>query len=326
MRLHPRLTAALAACSALCASNVAAASAAAPRLLYSTCSPPGACTSFSVRSFDTASRASAPVVALPPGLADFWFSNSALVGEDIALLSLQHPSDFSGALVAVNVSSRSVLSSFNVSRCVSIHLDPMDATRDTVACVSVLVGGACGAGVECLELRHISRSTGADTLVSSFAKGDMPIDVGTFDARRGVILASFEPVDGGGNASLVQIDPHTGRRVRQVDYAFTLSVISMQFDAAGGRVLCVAEDIARNEVFFGELDPDTATATPIHTLNISEWKEYSPASALAPRAGLYFMAAFSDELHLLGLRLSDGAIAYDAVVEQPFTNLQVISE
>ena len=322
------VTAAAAASTAASTAFAAAASAPpSPTLLYSTCSPPGACTSFEVRSFDTATRKSAPFATLPPNLADFWFSNSIFddaAGE--ALLSLQHPTDFSGALVSLDTSSRRVASAFNASRCVSIHLDPADATRDTVACVSVLVGGACGAGVECLELRHLSRSSGADALVAAFARGDMPVDVGTFDAKRGVILATFEPVDGGGNATLVHIDPHSGRRVREVDYAFTFSVISMQYDAARARVLCVAEDIASSEVFFGELDPDTATATPIRALNESAWAEFSPASALAPRAGLYYMAAFSSELHLLGLRLSDGAVAYDAVVEQPFTNLLVISE
>ena len=307
---------------------LAAASAASPAastLLYSSCTLP-ACTDSQLRSFDLASGRSSRVALAPPGLADFFESNTLYVpAERAAVMSMQHYADFTGALVVVDVAAGRVAAAFNASRCVAVALDPQDASRDTVACLSVDLGGACGgAGVQCLELRHISRSRGADTLVAAFARQDMPFQFATVDSARGVLVASFEPVSGAGNSTLVELDLHSGAIVRERQYAFSLSFASIEFDAASGRVFCVGEDDVRDENFFGVLDLEAATAMPLSVFNAT-WVQYSSASALDAAGGLYYMTAFSTELHLLGLRLADGAIVYDRVVENPFVDLQIVA-
>ena len=312
--------------AALAAAAPSAASGpAASTLLFSSCTLP-ACTDSQLRSFDLASGRSSLVALAPPGLADFFESNTLYVpAERAAIMSMQHYADFSGALVVVDVVAKRVAAAFNASRCVSIALDPQDASRDTVACLSVDLGGACGgAGVQCLELRHFSRSRGADTLVAAFARQDMPFQFATFDSVRGVLVASFEPVSGAGNSTLVELDLHSGAIVRERQYPFSLSFASIEFDTASGRVFCVGEDDARGESFFGVLDLEAATAAPLSVFN-STWVQYSSASALDAAGGLYFMTAFSTELHLLGLRLADGAIVFDRVVENPFVDLQVVA-
>jgi len=306
----------------------AGASAASSKLLYSTCTMP-ACADSQLRAFDLASRASALVALLPAGLADLFESNTLyLPAEGVALMAVQHVADFTGALVEVDVAGRRVASVFNASRCLALALDPADASGDTVACLAVDVGGPCGgAGVECLELRHISRARRTDTLVAAFAAGSMPYSFSAYDAARGVLVASFTPVSGAGNDTLFEVDVHTGAVVRATAYDLSLVLTAMQWDAgAGGRVFVVAGDDSLEETYFGVLNVTAATATPLSLFNLTQWVQYSSASALDADAGVFYTTAAAADfsLHLLGLRTADGAIVYDAVVDNPFVDLQVV--
>ena len=328
------ITAAAAATAA--ASGASGASGAGPaatgRLAYLTCDYP-ACETVVLSSLDLATNASAPLWSLPAGSLDDEYGGNALLADGGAtlLLSLQYDvAPGQGALVAFDLAARRPRGpALNVSSCVVLLLDPSDATGARLLCLRIVQGGPDG---EVTQLRHIDRRTGADALVAPLFPQHATFGEGV--VSRGVLYVPMAPLSGSGAFFIAAIDPESGAVLStNATFAYDFFMVGLVSDAPApgdGTALSVVRTADANgqntRGFLARVDLAAATATQIGPdLNLTKWTQLNALDALDAAGGVLYLTAFDgsegNDLHLLGLSTGSGAIVYDLVVRNPFTDV-----
>jgi hypothetical protein len=251
-------------------------------LVYLTCNLP-ACSTLAVALYDLEHASSTTLFDYPQGsFEDGYVADNILVGDEL-IISLQYDSKpAQGFLSSLNLTSRTLMGSFDASQCFSMWLDP--ANSDTILCLALEAN--CAGGSQCTELRHISRSTKEDKLVASFLPDFAPYTVSCFDTKKNVIYSTFGPLTSGHNV-LATIDPQTGKVLAQPTFPISTAYIELEYDRVTDKIYGVVED-AQDGAFVGTVDPASGAATPISAkaaLNTTMWNQFNTISTIAPEIG-----------------------------------------
>ena len=143
-------------------------------LIYAahTCNLPS-CNTLTFDAWALATNTSQTLYTFP--FEDGYVADSVLIGNTV-IISLQYDSaPGQGYLAEFDLSSNKVIRGYNTSQCFGIWADPADASGDALLCLAL--EAKCDGGAQCTEFRRISRSTGADVLVSSFLPDFAPYTV-----------------------------------------------------------------------------------------------------------------------------------------------------
>jgi len=324
-----------------CEVTYSAAPAAAPaaaavggRLAYLSCDYP-ACDTVVLSTLDLATNASTRLYELPSdSFDDEYTANALLLSPTELLLSLQYDAaPAQGALFTFDLAARRPSPARNSSSCVVLLPDPSDATRARLFCLKIVQGGPSG---EVTEFRHIDRVTGTDKLVATLFP--QHATCGEAIVRNGLLYIPMAPL-ADGDFFIAAVDPTTGRSVRNATLASSFFMVGLVDDTAGAArgeaaaaatalsvVRASGPDGQQPSAFLARVDLDAATFTKIGAdLNLTQWTQLNALDALDAARGVLYLTAFDgsagNALHLLGLSTTDGAIVYDLVVRNPFTDV-----
>ena len=299
-------------------------------LFYGTCALP-ACDTLSLALWDLANQTSTSMYDFPfDSFEDGYVADSALAPGGVVILSLQYDGQpQQGYLLSFNMSSRTIVSGFNASFCFALFVDPTDAAADRLLCLALEPN--CDGGTQCTQLRHISRSTQTDTLVSQFMSNAAPYTVSCLDTSRSLIYSTFGGLDTIGPNVIAAITLDTGVVVSNASFPISTAYIELEYDAVTDAVYAIVED-SQDGAFFGTVEPSTGVATPVgsNRFNTTFWNQFNTISTIAPEIGVFFSTAFHYEvqnppsdpiLHLIGNSLATGEIIYDAVIQNPFCEI-----
>jgi hypothetical protein len=327
----------LAATTTAAAASAAAAAASfrahplAGDLFFASCNLPE-CSTLSLDLFELSNQSITDLYDFPfDSFEDGFVADNALVGTEL-IMSLQYDGKpQQGYLLTVDLADKTVSpTGFNSTMCFNLWVAAADP--DTVICLAVQP--KCDGGSQCSEVHHISRSTRKDTRISSFLPDYAPYTVSTFDTKRNLIYSTFAPLNGGGDNVLLTLDASTGKVRNQTSFPYNLAFIELEYDPQTDLVYAVTEDGATGTTFFGTVDVETATATPLSSkafFNTTYWNQFNTISTVAPEIGVFFSTAFHYEvpgpppsepvLHLVGNSLATGEVVYDEVVANPFCEI-----
>ena len=338
-----RLVAAASAAPAAAAATAAAAAAAtaataaalahplAGDLFFASCNLPE-CSTLSLDLFELSNQSITDLYDFPfDSFEDGFVADNALVGTEL-IMSLQYDArPQQGFLLTVDLADKTIApTGFNSTMCFNLWV--VAADPDTIICLAV--EPKCDGGSQCSEVHHISRSTHKDTHVSSFLPDYAPFTVSTLDTKRNLIYSTFAPLNGGGDNVLLTLDAATGKVRNQTSFPYNLAFIELEYDAETDKVYAVTEDGATGTTFFGTVDVEAATATPLSSkayFNTTYWNQFNTISTVAPEIGVFFSTAFhyavpgpppsEPILHLIGNSLATGEIVYDEIVANPFCEI-----
>ncbi len=144
-------------------------------LFYAACNLPS-CNTLTFDAWALATNTSQTLYTFPFGdFEDGYVADSVLIGNTV-IISLQYDSaPGQGYLAEFDLGSNKVIRGYNTSQCFGIWADPADASGDALLCLAL--EAKCDGGAQCTEFRRISRTTGADVLVSSFLPDFAPYTV-----------------------------------------------------------------------------------------------------------------------------------------------------
>ena len=133
------------------------------RLAFLTCDYPS-CDYVQLKSLDIQSSTLETLWTFPKDSVDDAYGNNVFLGDaDTIILNLQYDSNAQqGVLVPYSLSHKKVGLGKNISACVVLMVDPVDAQG--LLCLRIVEGGPNG---EDTELRHIDRATGRDSLTKT---------------------------------------------------------------------------------------------------------------------------------------------------------------
>lgn len=297
-------------------------------LFYATCNLPE-CSTLQLALWNLQNQSSTVLYDFPfDSFEDGYVADNIIDGSNI-LLSLQYDGQpTQGYMLTYDLNTQQA-SGFNSSQCFNMWLDPTN--NDTILCLALEPN--CDGGSQCTEMRHISRSSGSDSLVSSLLANWAPYTVSTLDTTRNLIYSTFGPLDSGNANVLAAIDPWTGNITAQVEFALDLAFIELEYDPVTDQIYAVVQQGGVG-TFFGTVDPTTATATPISnqaSFNTTYWNQFNTISTIAPEIQTFFSTAFhyavpppnpaDPILHMIGNSLGSGNISYDAIIQNPFCEI-----
>jgi hypothetical protein len=278
-------------------------------LFYGTCDLPQ-CDTLALALYNLANASGRVLFDFPlDAFEDGYVEDSLVVpGTSELVISLQYDGNPNqGYLLSFDLATSKVLGGFNSSFCFSVFLDP--SNPDTLLCLALQGASQCGAGAQCTQLRHISRTKHTDTLVGSFLPGSelmsccacacratlvtrearllfffppvlppgfAPYTVTCFDTKRGLMYSTFSNLNTGLNV-LAAIDPTTGHVVSNVTFPYNVAYIELEYDPVSDKVYAVVED-AQQGTFFGTVEPSTGVATPVSSsayFNTTQWNQFN---------------------------------------------------
>jgi hypothetical protein len=241
-------------------------------------------------------------------------------------LSLQYDSDEKqGVLVTYDIAHKKLLSTFNTTFCYGLWANPL--VKGEMLCLAL---DLLPNGTQATFLHKIELASHKDTIVGTYLPGYAPYTVDALDVKRGIIVNSAAPLNGGGDNVLNLIDITTGKQIGVTSYPEYRAFIELDYDVVSGDVYSVVDDIVNTDrvTYFGTVDIATAAGTPVGNANFSYFGQLNTISTVAPEIGTFFSTAFhyvqptEPVLYLVGNDLRTGAFNYMSVIRNPFCDIE----
>lgn len=278
--------------------------------------------------WDLFTNTSTDMYNFSPDYLESSYVEGSVISGDTWFLSLQYDADEDqGCMVVYDIAKRSLIKTFNSTFCYGLFVDAVD--NSTLHCLSLQL---LPNGTQATFLHNINWVTQKDTSVAFYLPDYAPYTVDTYDPKHNTIYNSAAPLNGNGANVLNVIDAKTGQQVALVSYQESTAFIELEW--SNGRIYSVVEMIAAggSQVFFGTVDPATATATPVGSANFSYFGQLNTISTISPAAnggrGVMFSTAFhyitptQPQLYMLGNDLSTGAFVYMTPIQNPFCDIE----